>query len=893
MVKMLRFSSGLMVLILFLIMLMTGCSGSSISATNNGSTSSIGSTSSSSSSGGSALAATSLTVASQVSVVDPELGQLGLSTIAASSIRVDFPSIARLFKSVARSSLTPTSDFNTDVTSVSVTDISTNALDNVNKILCMVSQSKYDAMLNKGNYLALVDNNLCDSSRSDASNAGSTVQDTTGASNVPLYSMWTISSSRVDDNSPEIVKCWIHQAADATTESPAQMIYADAVITEGTTSVNPYGIFTINFEVFPVSNGVVASTSAEKGILEAVRDTTTGKVLLKYVDTGEHGDGNGGTQQEIQKISLDRHDGGTGGAGHVLTTQISSQGTSTMEYDIAYDTTYFYRVVPNTSSPNPICLNRTVFNDCAWSYNLYDMTGTRVDLNSGFPITFTLDGVDHQGYIGYYGLWTDTGVNLSNGTSVNKVAYNNGNSSSVPYTIFESGGELQIHTRHLMTLGDLTNVPLSYFAMPTTQPSGTNQPMSNPTGTNYEVYWDGANFVMFAQMPQMCSGNCTWANLPQPYPTIDFSSLHQGSINLNSTNNGGQFQVMLSNCTVTPQPGIVTGITSTGTGTQPGPAPTPQPEITVCDPPANASQVIYYDQNIVYPGDRTVPTTLVGYQQTPIATSSGVDPSNPYGTNNSMMSAQTNTPTVYTFDSTNLMLMYNGYDVVMTSTGTSNNNQFGVMSGPLFDPSAIDSATGLSYADLIMCDWSTAQNPQVCGWKAMGVLPVYYTWETGPNNFNQFITVKDGAGNFVKFDAPLYVNYVSGGTTYVLQYGGAGQLNGIPGQCIDLNTGTAADCAQSANSNSIIWVPQFTIPAASSSGVPTVLTGGSNQYYVKPLQVQQMMTASPLSDCANLATTDFSQYVLPDASLWVDPVAFNGVEPTVTSAPAVIGGVVQ
>jgi hypothetical protein len=52
------------------------------------------------------------------------------------------------------------------------------------------------------------------------------------------------------------------------------------------------------------------------------------------------------------------------------------------------------------------------------------------------------------------------------------------------------------------------------------------------------------------------------------------------------------------------------------------------------------------------------------------------------------------------------------------------------------------------------------------------------------------------------------------------------------------------------------------------------------------------MKAAP-GQCLALAATDFSSYTLPDISIWTDPVVANGTEPNVTTAPAVIGGVVQ
>jgi len=90
----------------------------------------------------------------------------------------------------------------------------------------------------------------------------------------------------------------------------------------------------------------------------------------------------------------------------------------------------------------------------------------------------------------------------------------------------------------------------------------------------------------------------------------------------------------------------------------------------------------------------------------------------------------------------------------------------------------------------------------------------------------------------------------------------------------------------------IRWVPAFVIPI-SSGGILTTLTDGTNQYYVRPLEIEQRMSATSMTSCSTLSTTDFSGYVLPDSAIWTDPVAYNGSEPALTSAPAVIGGVVQ
>lgn len=842
----------------------TTSSSSSSSGTTSSSSSSSGATSSSSSSSGTVLEATTpLTVATQVSVVDPHLSG---SVAGAKPLAVAWYNVRSWF----RSAPTGTVDYNMDKTQVYVQEQSTESFNTINMILCMMGQTKYDTMLNQGNYLALVDNNVCNSSKSDASSAGQQTQNQASSTNMPDYYKFTTLSSRASNTADEIVNIWMHQPAnDGGGQSPEMLIYINIVISEGTSSVNPYGIFTMNFAGYPVMNGTPVSTMAMHGTLKAVRANPadlTSKVLLQFVEADQKGGGGGGGGSETsqQKVTLDRQPDGSAGAGHVFQSHVSTMGSGTIDLDIAFNSSDFFRHDVVTGSS--FCLSRTLFDESAWSYSLYDTTGTRVTRNSGFPITFTKSGVLHQGFVGYWGVWTDGTTTLSNNDTVQKMDYNGGNTTTTPYTVFIAGGKLHKHVKQTLTLGNIKNVPIQY------------NEWSGSTGTNYQVVWDGTNLNKVAYMPQMCSGNCTWTNITStPTPTVDVTHITNGggSINFWSDSLGGSGQIVLSNCTYTSQP--------------------MQPGYTTCDVPASSDPVIFYTDAVVYPGD-TVPGSFTCYDNCPT-----IDPSTGQATMN-MMSAPSITPTAtsYTFSATtgaNGMTLMLGTDPVLMTMLTQT-QQYGIQSGPMFDPST----TAMSLFD---CNWDgdndPTTQPQICSWKAWNVLPVFYTWETGPDNWNQFVGVKDSNGTFVKFDTPLMVKYVGTGdpygtlgATFMLQYGGYGQLQGIPGKCVDMNTGADADCSLSNSSSSIRYVPQFTIPTLTGGSPTTVLDAADNttQYYVKPLQVEQRMKADP-SACTTLATTDFTAYTLPDISIWSDPTTANGVEPTVTAAPAVIGGVVQ
>ena len=64
------------------------------------------------------------------------------------------------------------SDYTLDKTNVYVEERSVQMFGTINEILCMIGQTKYDDMLNKGAYTAQIDINQCSSARGDASQAG-------------------------------------------------------------------------------------------------------------------------------------------------------------------------------------------------------------------------------------------------------------------------------------------------------------------------------------------------------------------------------------------------------------------------------------------------------------------------------------------------------------------------------------------------------------------------------------------------------------------------------------------------------------------------------------------------------------------------------------------------
>ncbi len=402
-----------------------------------------------------------------------------------------------------------------------------------------------------------------------------------------------------------------------------------------------------------------------------------------------------------------------------------------------------------------------------------------------------------------------------------------------------------------MTLAEIKGIPLNYSVC---DQSGCS---------NYQVVWDGTDqmFYKTASMPSNCSGNCQWQNLASP-EVFDLSTLQWGELNFYSQSLGGQVRVPLVNCMQTFPTGSI-----------------PSPPTTTCDAPVNNTNIIFFAEDLVYPTD-TIPASFACYDNCPQVDGNG------QAYISMMMSGPSNTATNYTFNPTSMLLQLNGSSVIMSQA--SSTNAYGVMSGALFDPTTANLAA-------LDCNWDGDNNPatnaQVCGWKAWSALDVFYTWETGPDSWNQFSALKDGSGTMLKFEPPLSVKYVHNkapyaGATFMMEYSGFGNLNGIPGKCVNMDTGLDAECT---NSSTIRYVPAFVIPPVQADGSLTKVTVDTTEYLVKPLELEQRMKKVDASNCSALSV---ASYPLPDlATEWTAPAI--GTEPVVTVAPAVIGGVVQ
>ena len=591
--------------------------------------------------------------------------------------------------------------------------------------------------------------------------------------------------------------------------------------------------------------------------------------------------------------------------------------------ELAFNSGNFKRVESNLAgqSSGAVCLERggTNMKESAWRYALFHTenpptgktAGAAVQVKSGFPIVWTdSSGNEVHGHVGYWGMWDPnqgTTEALQHGDVVKKEVFGDVTAATADFTVFQGGGKLMKHTKKAYTLDGLKGVKLNW-----------NQ--CNEMGcNNYVVKWNGTKLIKVATIDYNNNGQPTPIDPPEDvvFGDNDWEFWFWAE----SLNGNGRISLKKDDGSKT---GTMTTITLAGT--------TP----------------VTFDISVVVEPGQTVPATLACFNDCPdpakidvpgdnqsksfTATTWGstdasgmwventdtiekrlsgswnkVDPSCVESSTNGWWCEYTLTPgatltelkgaaaagkignaspglyIAYKWDGTNYMLQTNaagtGAATLEDITIPTGENWDGFWSGPLFDPTATN-------LDMLKCDWEPTQ---VCTYK-VNELSEYYTWETGSDNWSKFSGLKKSDGTFVKFEPPMRVEYArtdadGNNQKFVLDYNGFGELNGIPGICVDMDTGAEIDCwTAGGDGGNIRWVPAFAIPDGAE--VTNAATG--TKYYALALEKEKRLAAAPAADCSTLSIS--ATLALPTIDAFVDPTVGPMPDPALL-VPEVIGGV--
>jgi hypothetical protein len=727
-----------------------------------------------------------------------------------------------------------TSAYATDPQESHVEDATSRGIGQVNMITCIMGAMRADALVNDGAYNALVDMQKCDpDARASTDNANGTTQAST-------YATATVDSTRASNSDPMRARIWIDDP-----ESEGATIFVNTSASAPPTDANPYGVFRLDYcGVMPGSQGC-----GFNGFLEGDTNGVT------YYER-EQGDGGGGTKALRMSATST-----TSGSGSLHMQDSNNSAT----FSFAYDADYYRR----SDDGGDQCFARDARDPgtgmSVWRYGLYDSTtGERIERHSGFPIEYTHAGTKYQGYLSYYGLSLPAAAqeSLANGDTVDKVDYSDGNTPTrTAFTVVKSGGKLTRYTRHTRTLHDIDQIKFTtWVGMEATSFFAGAQ-----TNTQYELYWDEAagNFKVTGMMN--CGPNGCNTQTLDSVQTVDASFWSpRGGIQGWSQQLGGELFVNLQ--------GVPTPLVSTGV------------------------QVAYRSQDLVYPSQ--LPPQLYCVRDCPTAASmaayfgAGGNSGSPFAGASANNFQPTPAGSVISYGSSAAkatLIDDAGADVVLavdrSQLDGSPQYRNGVRSGKLF---------------VNMADAECAQGSGTyCDWR-VNDLEVYYQWETGAQPFNQFAAVKDANGEFVNLDAPLQVNFtvpqgaaygVYAGKSIVLQYGGFGDLWGVPGVCVSPTTNAEVPC----DGGEARYVPSFVIPYDSTQGV---VTENGHAYLVKWLQREIRFARKNLAVCDAAGLTVPAGSALPTATDLKDPSDPNseiyiGARPSVTSAPRVIQGEVK
>jgi len=735
-----------------------------------------------------------------------------------------------------------TSPYVTDPQNSYVQDQTSEGLSNLNTVLCVTDSIKPADMVNKGNYIALIDMNKCNHQSSSDSSAGSS-----GATSTPNYATAVVNVTRASNSDPMIGKMWMSM----TEEGRQENVFVHLTATQSPTDAPPYGVFRVDYLGKDASSGVTGFN----GYVDA------NGANISSLDTSANGGGN----NAFALIAPDTNSG----SGTMQVMDYSGNTPTPKTFNFAYDsseTNFSKGIFRRVEGSNDVCFDRSkdAAHKSVWRYGTYDATtGARVDqANPGFPIQAS-DGTNtYWGYASYWGV-NFQGLDIigqPDGQISGVTITDQRPGNTTTYNLFKNSGKLTKWTQNQSTLAAMDGIPFTFWGDLTNQTSDT----VNVTGFgSWEMYWDNANSHFVVTGTQVCNnGPCTLSSLATP-ATVTGTIFDTMAIQGWSNSFGGNISI--------PANGSTHG---------------------------SGDEVDYYTQSDVIPGSATLSLHCLSNCPTAASLSGFNAGTNLVNSVNSPFDATTatqwNSGTVsvdYAFGASGLTESSTALGGIVTDTTKfSGMYQNGIMSGRLFD-------TALPTT-------SCPNGGTVC---EPGNPAVYYTWASGPNQWNQSMWLtKTSDSSVVSFDPPETVSYTvpNDATTYgtyanktlQLQFNGFGNLQGIPGSCVSPQDNTATDCSTPGAR----YVPAFSI----ADGETMTLKHADNTttaLIVKALDAEVRLNKVDCNGTGNLAVSlaqPSASLTLPDTTGLHDPSSssdtdYLGTEPTVTDPPKIINGVIQ
>jgi hypothetical protein len=745
-------------------------------------------------------------------------------------------------------------DYSTDKTHVYVYDRSMESLGIINEIVCYIDQTGAGQMVNRGPYVALVNEDRCRQGQNG--NGGATGESTAGST--AQFSRWIVESTRDDNTATQLVRIWVPDPEGEGGLDGEQAILVELTIDRGVSETEPFGSFALSFR------GVLDGAAIDLPGVEI--ETMRGRLA-----TGDD-DGSGPRFTFVsiggsalpsappmdfgyENAASVRLDDAAGTSGLALTSTNDSwnrQGQSGSRHEsfaLAYDAERFLSHRDDDDdglAEEAVCRARDEYDVHAWRYNLYHERdgefrgqpvtgGERVELNSGFPFSYDSGtSGDLYGWLGYHGVWTESGVTPPDGQSIQSFDY--ASDTTVDYTLHVAPGRL---TRRV------ANVEL----------------LAGFVGDSFQFSGRHPTLGLFGQWLVTVDAGIGFAI------TSTFSWNDQGIVLSSSIDHDAN-------------------------------AGTPPVPVSAALQPAHNEVLWMWSETlgggVVYTQDDSVPAasrTITFFAQEFVTAA-----------DTSLFPSGTSEVDLYCYDrclkggltQSDVDGADGPWDLYHDYVGTALPYTLSVVDGKVLltdrttgapvDASSLglesmQQGWGISTGEMLTERLADESRPWTVNERAMS-----FRWETGPNSWNRMVTATDVSGSTIVLDRPLQMSYVHStandangsaeyaGKRFLLHYGGAGNLGGLPW----LRDGDRS---------------YSTVTLA--DGV--VLTDDSNGFVVKAIEREQTMRAVDVAECADLdAAAAYTTLTLPTADdIGAVSITLAGRPELAAAAPAVIEGQLQ
>lgn len=766
-----------------------------------------------------------------------------------------------------------------------VQDAASEGLNTPNMVMCIMNAMSPSDMLSqrgtanaKGEkevqYIALVDFNKCDKSKQGKSSNSSS--ESTGSGDTPNWITATVNITRASNTAPMVGKIWMTVTGE---DNVPRSVYVSSTATTSPSDSPPYGKLRIDYAGYSETTNSLGF----QGFVEADGGNLT------HVETGPQ---SGNTKLTLNATSA------TAGSGIMQTTDFTNGGNSQLNLQFAYNADYFARKMGG----GDICFNRDKdkASKSVWQYGTYDATtGEIVDQkNPSFQLKGNYNGKESWGFASYWGINfgavpQNTMAGFADGeiSSITAITDQRKDHSET-YKLFKSSGRLVKYTANQATLQDLDGVQINIGGdgckLLNGRDNHTNTAISTPTIANVRngtpcvaqntsdfaqwiIQWNktladpsGAagkgNFELVGV--QYCgNGGCLAYPLPQPYSPIKAGFTNQ-PINAWSSSMG-QINIPLA---------------SGNTMSNPNNSTLHQ----------NSDPIYYYTQSVVLPSTNTLNLECLSNCPTAAAIAAyttNQSNTNPFKTGTNTQWGSGTVKEAYTFGSDGLKDSSNNV-VTGANLPASGSYQNGLTSGRLFESGTTTSSLVSGGNCFLNGGFCEPSNPAS-----------YYQFQTGSQMWNNSYWLTT-SGNVVTFDPPVSITYnvpstpagqqagAYDGKTVQMSFNGFGNI-GIPGQCVKVSDNTKTDDCSGTGKR---WVPAFAL----ADGAQVTINGKA--VLIKQLNAELRLKKE---DCnaVGMSTNAASGMTLP-TSTPLDPslsasANYIGSKPTVTSAPAVIHGVIQ